>query len=264
MNVQSRIPGALALTDIDGEPRIVPRWGRYAVWQLRDYARTVGLPGLVLAAAAVALLADSTPDRFTSHNTRAFAVSEFLVGVGFLGSVFSVTGLVSSDRTRGWYRFMFAKPVSVLRYYSQAFALRGVGLLGIVTIAWALCAIFVEPVSLLRALDATLLQFTLLGGVTLLLSTMIRLEWLAVLVISVISPILGEFARGLNAPRWARLLHWVLPPVGDMATLALGSLGGFGGWLAHSLVPTVLWVVGYGAAAFVAALAILERREWGR
>ena len=263
MKLKTKAASTVALTDIDVAQPIAPRWGRYGLSQFSDYARGAGVATLVLATAATALLSGSLT-RVVSASGRAGAVSELLIQLGLFGSVFAVTGLVSNDRTRGWYRFRFAKPASPLRYYAQAFALRGLGLLAVVTIVWALCAVFVEPVSLFRALDATLLQFALIGSVTLLLSTLIRFEWVAALVLSAVSAIISASFLDPRVWWWVKLLHWVLPPVAEMNIVASALFSIRYGWLPYSAISSVLWVTGYAAAAFVAALAILKRREWAR
>ena len=45
--------------------------------------------------------------------------------VALVGSIFATSGLVSDDRSRNYYRFLFAKPLDPIRYYAQAFVLRG-------------------------------------------------------------------------------------------------------------------------------------------
>src|SRR5688500_13006838 len=48
----------------------------------------------------------------------------------------ALNGIISTDRKMGYYRFMFAKPVSPVRYYGQLFVVHLVGLLsGMVLLA---------------------------------------------------------------------------------------------------------------------------------
>ena len=63
-----------------------------------------------------------------------------------------------------YHRFLFAKPASVTAYCAQAFAVAGAGLLGIATVP-------------LAALAVAGLEFTLLGGTVLLLSTLWRSDY---------------------------------------------------------------------------------------
>jgi hypothetical protein len=248
------------LAEVETAPRVGARWGRYGLWQLGDYARGTGLATLVAAATVVAVQANVN----LIGVQRASAVAETLVALGFLGSIFATNGLISADRTRGWYRFMFAKPASPLRYYAQAFALRGLGLMALTTIVWLLSAILVAPVSLAGVLEATAVQYALLGSITFLLSTVVRFEWLVVLVVCAAATIISGLSGGSHTPWWVTALHWILPPIGQMANITGIVLGRFPLWRSPSIGGALAWVLGYGAAAFGAALALLKRREWGR
>jgi hypothetical protein len=264
MKVATKEPGAIALADIDVAPRVVPRWGRSAVWQLGDYARGIGPATLVTASVAIALMAWTfSAARFATAPSMRQGVGELLLQLGLFGSIFAVTGLIATDRTRGFYRFMFAKPVSPLRYYAQAFALRGLGLLGITAIAWVLCAVAVIPISLPAILAANAMQFALVGSVTLLLSTLVRFEWLAMLVLTAMAWIAMGGSLAPHPAWWVLLLHWILPPVGQASNLGRMLLGLVPHW-AQNVAGVATWVVGYAAGAFGAAMALLKRREWAR
>jgi hypothetical protein len=147
-----------------------------------------------------------------------------------------------------------------VRFYAQAFLLRGVALLGITAVVWLLCTLLFATGSFVGTMCAVALCYLTVGGVTLLLSTMTRHAWLATLLLGAAAGI----TSGLTHSRWGwrplfLLLQGILPPL----HLA-GSL--ISGLVARGPVPRlallVAWFAGYGVLAIAAALAVIRRREW--
>ena len=129
------------------------RVGAYTAWQLRDYLKDRGLSTLVVAALSAylgwSMMTEKTPMprstdavsaellvRFGSAGAvYAARMAEFsfhfmrsmLGAMIFLGALFAMNGIVANDRKQGFFRFLFAKPMTPSRYYGQAFVVHTVG-----------------------------------------------------------------------------------------------------------------------------------------
>jgi hypothetical protein len=239
----------VTLADVDAMPRPTARLGRYAVWQLYDYVRGTGGATIVLSGLAITMLTVFDTWR-SSHTPASVAEAVGLLGVlRFLGPIFACSGLVADDRSKGYYRFLLAKPVSAVRFYGQAFLLRGAAFLGITAAAWAVCAFLLGAGPFVGTMCYAGLCYLTVGGVTLLLSTISRHAWLAALMLGGAARIVSGFAS--KPSNWRVLwvaLHAVLPPFHLVSSL--NSPG------------AIAWFAGYGVLAIAAALTVIRRREW--
>ncbi len=156
------------------------RIGEYAWWQLRDYAVgpaiwtmlvvfMIGVfPLLVTRYAAGNLRA--SPEEIDARLKQTFGA---LVGfLGVLGPMLAVARLASRDRAPGLSRFLFSQPVSVTRYYLQAWFVRWAGLLAITAVVTLGIDQFVGTVPWLEALGAVGISWVLIGGVAFLLTVL--------------------------------------------------------------------------------------------
>jgi len=243
------------------------RMGRYALWQMRDYA--VGAGGATAALSVLVLslaVAGGLPD---DPANRAAILRSILGVAAAAGAVAGVSGLVSDDRSKGYYRFALAKPVSATRLYGQAFAIRGAGLLALLAAVWIAGTVVMGAGSLLSDALPRLLLFgavgyVLIGGVTFLLSTITRFAWLGTIALYAAAGITGGLAQSSHwsRPLWA-VAHRVLPPFTQVTALYRDLLGLSRRPIEHP-VGTIAWMVGYGSAAIAAGIALLRRREWPR
>jgi hypothetical protein len=233
----------------------------YLRWQARDFVTERGAPLLIVAMlmwgpfivglrrmhAAMAGLPQASASTVSAilDVFETFAVISVLIGIN---------GVVSNDRVRGYYRFLFAKPVSIPRYYAQAYVVNGIGLL--VTAAVVLAAVYAlgHSVFLVRALWMVALAYVSLGGLGFLFSTLARFDWI------LMGATLG-LAHALRAlfpsygSRGGQVLNVVLPPFHE--------LNNVGQQLARGESPdssVLLWLVGWGISTFVLGLLILRRR----
>jgi hypothetical protein len=253
---------AVTLADADRGPRPTARLGRYAIWQLRDYAFGAGGAVLVVSGLAVTMLTLSSIGSNRGLAAAANGPGVLLGMLGFLAPIFSCAGLVAEDRSKGFYRFNLAKPVSPVRLYGQAFLLRGVALLGITTLVWLACALLMATGSFFGALAYVVVCYLTIGGVTFLLSTMTRHAWIVTLLLGVGSAMASSASRVRGA--WgvfASVVKAVLPPfhlVGPLGTSLLSN-----GYVGHLIsAAEIVWFVGYGLLAVGAALAVIRGREW--
>ncbi len=53
----------------------------------------------------------------------------------FVGALFAMNGIVANDRKQGFYRFLFAKPMTPSRYYGQAFFVHWAGFVAVMIAA---------------------------------------------------------------------------------------------------------------------------------
>jgi hypothetical protein len=234
------------------------RVGDYARYQLRDYLVERGASTLVLGALVMLV-----PVALGGPESRGAAPALFtgaLGSVALIGAIFALNGISSTDRQRGYFRFLFSKPVSVVRYYAQDLALRGVGLLGVSLVLFAAFALLTRGPVPLWALAYVALAFALVGGVGFLLAAITHHDGIAlvgVLVATTLvragSTLLGWMGRG--PVEALQFVSTVLPPFHllDPARDAL----------ARGAAPPVgllVWVLAYGLGSFGAGLLVLRHR----
>jgi hypothetical protein len=263
------------LTTTDTRPALSPprgRLGRYALWQFRDFALQRGAAMAAIAGALAypvirvnhadrgvvndvgVVIAHRAPDSLIAAQN---SVAGVLIPVIVLGTILVVRGIVSDDRQQGYHRFLFAKPVSITRYYAQSYLVQFTGLLAVVGLLIGLFAAFLRPVAMMPGLfAAAALFFALVGSVGFLLSTLVRADWLWLLVTLGTAGIVGGFYSA--GERWLAPLVAVLPPVNALGN-AIGALVNPAGVAAVSPAE-LLWILGYGALSVALALFILRRR----
>jgi len=244
------------------------RLGAYLRYQLGDYFLHRAAIPLVLVLFVAGLPLWGTlrghPDFFSNPRAHEFAmqlytgaVALFLPVGAFLGGV----GIISADRHQGHFRFLFSKPIGVLRYYVQAYAVHGltfVVLFGAIT--WTFGHLTVH-VSVHRAMEAAALTFVLVGGLGFLVGTLTRLDGglvvLAYVVAMALQPIVSESAG--EVPAWVRLLAQVMPPAQALDHVRQRL------YASETVDPAEMWrVLGYGGGAFLLGLFTLRKLPLAR
>lgn len=239
---------------------------RYARWQLRDFVKSRAvLLGIVALLMTYPLLVPSivgvsgTDDAVVRAALRQFHAYwiYFMFGVLVpLGTLVGVRGIVSEDRQHGFHRFLFAKPVNLVRYYAQSFGVQLAGLMGVLGIVAALYALLVAPVSVVALFVPATVFFVLFGGVAFLFSTVTRTEWVWTLA-AVAASAYTRFLVDVKHVGWLRPLAVLLPPLGDfgrMMELFMKDHPGAG-------LAAAVWPLAYGVLAFLGGLWILRRRS---
>jgi hypothetical protein len=239
------------------------RLGRYALWHLRDYLRDKGIATLI----TLGLVGYLTQIPIMRARAQGFggalmeqvadqAFISALKFLGFVGVLFATNGIVADDRRHGYYRLLFAKPVSVVEYYAQKWAMYGVGFLLVASILLGIHGATVEPFFPATFLPTFALIYIALGGIGFLLSAAWRFDWLSLAAVLGISDMLW-LLFGEDQGLVGALVH-VLPPV--------HLLDGVYTAVRHNSavdVSDVLWLGGYGLACFVAGLVVVRRRPLG-
>ena len=237
---------------------------RYLRFQVQDFARqravwlfALGLLGLYFFRdnydPALVAAGQGRGDQPEPETWREIATAG-LSGFGLLSTLFAVHGIVSQERERGLQRFLFAKPIARIPYYLQKLGVAFVGVLALVTILALLTgAAFSRAVPLESVLLMTAALFASVGGLTFLLSTLVRFEGgLALIATAAVIP-LTQLASSDTS--WAALgaLRVILPPLQRLLPLVDATTG--------DPLRAMLTAVAYGAVYAGLGIAVLRRRS---
>jgi hypothetical protein len=243
------------------------RMAHYALWQARDYFFERGLPTVLVSSlfgvlgwmsvrSQVELItaAGRTPTQAWLANANSEVLRNSIGGIVFLGALFAMNGLVSNDRKLGFYRFLFAKPVTPERYYGQAFVVHLVGfMLALVTLTLIWGQVMM-PVLSTKLLAASAMVFVCYAGIAFFLSAAARWDWLSLVAFSFLATEAWRWFGDSKSPL-AKLLY-LLPPLPEADTIyAAAARGNALPW--HAM----WWLAGYGLVAFVAGLVVLRHRR---
>jgi len=268
---------SIATQDVPLPPRRRARLGRYALWQGRDYLFNRGLPTLIVAlligylgvSAMLARLnaSEGPPQRLINqygsidaaraamrHDLSMGFMQSFIGTFAFLGALFAINGIVSNDRKLGFYRFLFAKPVTPAAYYGIEFLVNGICFMVLTVVLALLYGAILDPVLSASLLIAVAAGYLCYAGLGFALSALSRWDWLSLVAVAGAADVLWTFYGASSSP-FAVLLR-LFPPVNRTSAIYAAAASGMAlPW--HS----VLWLAGYGAIAFVAGLAILRHRR---
>jgi hypothetical protein len=236
------------------------RLWRYVGWQTRDFVAERGAPLIIVASLMVfplimglRALRNAGATSIQAQDSVNGALMDVLANFSLIAVLIGINGVVSNDRVRGYFRFLFAKPVSIPRYYAQAYVMNGVGLL--VATLGVLGAIYAfgSPIFLPRVLLMVGLMYVALGGLGFLYSTLARFDW----VMMGATMALAHLLRFYPSPqsRAGRVLDVILPPFHELRTVGIQLARG------EATEPRMLlWLLGWGIIAFVLGLLVLRRR----
>jgi ABC-type transport system involved in multi-copper enzyme maturation permease subunit len=260
------------------------RVGAYALWQFRDYLKDRGVPTLIVATLAAYLslsaifepnvrepvlailrarfdTAEAVQAAWMSYVNFAF-LSSTLNALVFVGALFAMNGIVANDRKLGFYRFLFAKPVTPSRYYGQAFLVHWAGFMLVMTLLGLLYGLILSPILTQRLLVGIGLMFVAYSGIAFLLSAAARWDWLSLVAAAVAATLLWRRFEASPHPI-ARLLY-LLPPLHRVNEVYLSVSGTpVVGSASPGGIPWALlvWLTGYGVVCYVAGLVVLRYRR---
>lgn len=197
-------------------------------------------------------------------NGQQFAASMFrnLANVFItLASFIGVARMITDDRSNGYFRFLFSKPVSIERFYVQQWLLSGVGFVVLAGLlgSWFQAGTITLPVR--EAMIVMGLNWVLVGGVGFFLTAATNSDAALLVVIYVASNVLHALKDARNSPMWPWLkqVTRLLPPTQKLDYIR-DQL-----YMGNPLPWPHTWhVIGYGAAAFIATLIVLRRSSFGR
>ena len=228
----------------------------YAPWQLWDFAldRGVallfvgGLTGLsALWPGYISMRGQLEPERIAATLLEIAVTQQISIL-----AVIAASGIVANDRTGGYFRFLFSKPVRMPAYYALQFLITLVGLLLVTLILLGAFWIFFGWVSPMVPMVMTIVTYIALGGTIFFFSTFTRLDWGMLVILWGASALARMAAAGRD---WYDVARWVLPPTHQIDKLR-GAL--FAG--TEIDVGGTAWLVGYGLAFFLAGLVVLHRK----
>ncbi len=241
------------------------RLGWYAFWQIRDYVFDRGfstvLIGFILGAQFIVplriglhgTLGDGWATNPTGRAMLMVAIPQLITTFALLGTLIAVNGIVSNDRKHGYVRFLFAKPVSVVRYYLQAFVASVVGLMAATAVLAGLFALLIAPLIPIQVVLIVMVVAIGIGGIGFLLSTLVRSDWIFLSLVLAVAVL----ARGVygQAGGWRQGLLYLLPPIHKLDDIRNPLLAGN--------IPAIVdigWVAGYGLACLLLGVIVLRRR----
>lgn len=236
------------------------RLGRYALWHLRDYLRDKGIATLITLGLVGYLtqipIMRAREAGFSGEMMAQVADQAFVSALkflGFVGVLFATNGIVADDRRHGYFRLLFAKPVSVVTYYAQKWLVYGAGFLVVCGTLLAIHAATVEPFFPSTFLPAFALVYVALGGIGFLLSAAWRFDWLSLAAVLGLSDMMWLLFREDSGVTGA--LIRLLPPVhlldGLYQDVRVGN---------PLPLDDLAWLGGYGALCFIIGLIVVRRR----
>jgi hypothetical protein len=254
-----------------GFPRRHARMGRYALWQTSDFVINTAIITIILFGLLgfLSVMQIHTAEQYYGmrHPPQPMPLQAklniFLQIYGIFATVAPIiclSGIVSQDRTSGYTRFLFAKPVSPRWFYTQSLLIRLAGFLviGHALLFWY--GLYEPPAYTSRFLVDMLVTFASIGGVVFLLSVISKFDGLVSVVVLLVSAIV--WGKWETATGFKHALTYLLPPVeksGDLHqwVLQLNTMGSIG----EVAFPTkwALWSAGYGLACMVLGLYLLRK-----
>lgn len=233
------------------------RLAKYSLWQFRDFVMEKGISIVIIGLLWGYLQLLPFRQSFSPEMTPELITRLVTLLAGSLVSIavlIALNGIISTDRKLGYYRFMFAKPVSPVRYYGQLFVVHLVGLLGGMVLLAGVFFFVAGRFNVWNLVLYTSLIYVALGGIGFFISAASRHDWVTLAAVWVGARIL----RGLygNGDDWKSKAVELLPPVHKVDTVA-GSIIATG----SAPLGDVVWLVGYGALFFVLGLLVVQRRS---
>lgn len=223
---------------------------RYLGWQVWDRTGPRLLASWFIMLALSAALHTGMSDGGPPDDRLRPILEQLHQQMIFISMLLLTHGIVSADRTMGYFRFYFAKPVSPVWYYGQALILAFAALVAasagwVVFSSWLL-----KPMWQWSLLLNAVALFALFGLLMFVFSMLTRYDWLFLILVVVLCLFLRArwpASRGGVGP----LLDAVLPPTHLI------------GWNVHPTAPQWLWLGGWSLGLFLVGLAILRWRPIG-
>lgn len=239
---------------------------RYAPWQLRDYLRDRGIVTFAIATLFAGLawmawreqaIASGMSPRAMNRGQAAAYIGSVMGFITWFGALTAVNGLAANDRTRGYFRMLFSRPVGVGWYYLQLWAINGLGLMLVMSLLLGLFSALVVPFFPPAVLLWIAVYWTLLGGVGLLLSALTRFDGIALVVLFLVSALL-RMAAGDAPGTGARIVRLLTLPVNRAHDMLAPVLDG------AALPREALGVFAYGLVALTLGILVLRWKELAR
>lgn len=243
------------------------RLGAYLLrYQIADFLLLrAGLPGLVVILFGFMLWKQTGQGNdWNSPMGVRFANEMFKILAGIfitLGSFMGVARLVADDRSNGFFRFYFSKPISIERYYVQQWLLSGIGLMVLTGLLglWFQAGTGELPVR--AAVIVMGLTWLLIGGLGFAVTAATNSDAAVIVFGYVVTTVLHGLKSMPDTPMWPWLkqVTRLTPPLHKLDYIR-DQL-----YMGNPVPWTHVWhVAGYGALGFVLAIVILRRTSFAR
>lgn len=231
------------------------RLAKYSLWQFRDFAIDKGIAIVIIGALMgflqllpLRLSASPLPPELITRLVTTLARTLVLIWV-----FIALNGIISTDRKMGYYRFMFAKPLSPARYYGQLYFIHLAGLLAALLLLSGAFFLFAGRFSVLNLVMYTTLIYVAMGGIGFFLSAATTHDWVALAAVWLGSGVLRAiFGDGTD---WRSTAVELLPPVHKVDAVATSLIAG-----GTAPLNDVVWLAAYGALFFLLGLLVVHRR----
>ncbi|HEY4217050.1 MAG TPA: hypothetical protein VGM67_07930 [Gemmatimonadaceae bacterium] len=249
---------------------------RYSAWQFRDYAINIGILSVILFGLLGMLevmqlrMATRTLElnpRLVSQlgRMRQESFQHLFTMYASVGPILALSGMVSQDRSMGYVRFLFAKPLNPLRFYLQSFVVRTIGYFVVAALLVACYRAFEPTADLGRVAAGLGLFFIAFGGMTFLGSVISKYDGLGTVAFLLISVVVWAQWE-ISTTIW-HALTYLVPPI--------EKFSGVSDWVSNLnplnpgqpvVFPTkwVIWTVSYGVACLVLGVVLLRKRPLAR
>ncbi|HJQ22194.1 MAG TPA: hypothetical protein VJ867_17790 [Gemmatimonadaceae bacterium] len=243
------------------------RLNAYAPWIFRDYFMNQGPSTAIVVLMIGFLTLLPIIQGFGGERVQLGEVPEVIAirmlhamipPLVFIGAFFATNGIISNDRKLGYYKFLFAKPLSPPLYYGMIFAIYGVGLLVVSAALIGVWWFTVRPMFPTALFAVVFIMYVAYGGIGFLLSAAWRFDWLSLVTVLLVANVGWSVWGAATGPR--KWVLYLLPPVhhaneiyGIVARDALHGIP----W------ASIAWLGGYGAACFAAGLIVIRLRSFG-
>jgi hypothetical protein len=231
------------------------RLAKYSLWQFRDFVMDKGIAIVIIGALLgflqllpLRLSASPLPPELVTRLVTTLARTLVLIWV-----FIALNGIISTDRKMGYYRFLFAKPVSPVRYYAQLYFIHLVGLLAALLLLSTAFFVFAGSFSVWNLVMYTTLIYVAMGGIGFFLSAATTHDWVALAAVWLGSGVLRAiFGNGTD---WRSTAVELLPPVHKVDGVATSLISA-----GTAPLNDVVWLAAYGALFFLLGLLVVHRR----
>jgi preprotein translocase subunit Sss1 len=245
------------------------RLARYTLWHARDFAWNIAIVGLLLFGLVGWLMHLSLDAEATVMEARHLTLpktaqlnlfQQLLSMFVTVGPILVLTGIVSNDRTHGYTRFLFSKPLSPVAYYAQVLVVRFVGFLAMGAVLLLAWSHYHDPQVSWKFFADIICCFVSIGGVVFLTSVLTRFDSIVAIIFLLVSA--AFYGKWEALTGFKHYLTWPLSPVSKFGELHMWFLGinNFGA-LVDLPFPTkwFIWNMAYGLACVLLGLVMLRR-----
>lgn len=249
---------------------------QYSLWQFRDYAINIAIISIILFGligtlevmqlrAMTAAMANSRMSPASLDRMRTQSFQNIFAIYSSVGPIVALSGIISQDRSLGYVRFLFAKPLNPLRFYLQSLVVRAIGFFVVGAVLLAVYRQFEPSADVGRIAAGLALTFVAFGGMVFLGSALTKYDGLCAVAFLLLSVLVwGKWATATGA---AHLVTYLFPPIDKFSALNdwVSNLNQFNTGLPVAF-PTkwVVWTVSYGVACLVLGVILLRTRPLAR